>query len=193
MPVTPIAAHCRRCSRPFHLYEIVDGRDGCCPRCNRILSDDWTAVLREEASRADVALRDLVGALRRLRTVPSNAAVSPQSIMRNLFEEVGWQRDIEHDRDRFTVEVDALQALLDDWERRVPNAARTKPSLWRRLTAPLRATSPGGPPTGRDLPGPARSGVSVILPPARRAADISVIERPRDLASERREEPVEVS
>jgi hypothetical protein len=138
MPTRPITAHCRRCGDSFHLYEIAEAGHGTCPRCNRILSDDWTMVLREESARAEVAMRDLVGALRRLRTIPSNAAVSPQSVLRNLFEEVGWQRDIESDPLRYAAEVAAIDELLAGWRQRVASGARRDPSLRRRRIAPWR-------------------------------------------------------
>lgn len=94
MPVTPIEARCRRCGDDFHLFEVRDHRRGTCPRCGWILTPDWTAKLLEDAARADIAQRHLVGALRSLRNLPGNVAVRPHTVLRNLFEGVGWQRDL---------------------------------------------------------------------------------------------------
>jgi hypothetical protein len=68
--VTAIKARCRRCRQDFHLFEVLDQRDGTCPRCGWSLSHHWTATLLEEAARADIAQRHLVAALRRLRNLP---------------------------------------------------------------------------------------------------------------------------
>ncbi|MGE3447815.1 MAG: hypothetical protein AB7H92_09580 [Microbacteriaceae bacterium] len=80
MPVTPIEARCRRCGDDFHLFEVRDQRRGTCPRCGWILTPDWTAKLLEDAARADIAQRHLVGALRSLHNLPgTRARLAPPS------------------------------------------------------------------------------------------------------------------
>jgi hypothetical protein len=71
-----------------------------CPRCGWSLSHHWTATLLEEAARADIAQRHLVDALRRLRNLPGNVFLRPHIVLRNLFEEVGWHKDLTADTTR---------------------------------------------------------------------------------------------
>lgn len=136
MPVTPIEARCRRCGDDFHLFEVRDQRLGTCPRCGWILTPDWTAKLLEDAARADIAQRHLVGALRSLRNLPGNVAVRPHTVLRNLFEEVGWQRDLVEDPGLLREELRELRRLLASWERLEPAATGAAPGPdWLRRAA----------------------------------------------------------
>ena len=133
MPVTPIEARCRRCGDDFHLFEVRDERRGTCPRCGWMLTPDWTAKLLEDAGRADIAQRHLVGALRSLRNLPGNVAVRPHTVLRNLFEEVGWQRDLADEPELLREELRELRRLVAAWERlEPPGAERQAESGWFR-------------------------------------------------------------
>jgi hypothetical protein len=134
MPATPITAMCRRCTERFHLFELRDHMTGLCPRCGWILTPDWSAKLLEDAAVAEIAQRYLISALRNLRTLPGNVAVQPHSVMKNLFEEVGWQRDLIDDQDMLRDELKQLRALLAQWEGLVAETASAEPRRrwWRR-------------------------------------------------------------
>jgi hypothetical protein len=137
MPVTPIEARCRRCAGDFHLFEVRDQRRGTCPRCGWILSADWTDKLLEDAARADIAQRHLVDALRSLSGLPGNIAVKPHTVLRNLFEEAGWQHDLAADG-MLQAELHELRRLIVSWEALDPvTAARPRPSWLRRAAAVL--------------------------------------------------------
>jgi hypothetical protein len=144
MAVTPIEARCRRCGEDFHLFEVTEQRRGTCPRCGWMLTPDWTAKLLEDAARADIAQRHLVGALRSLRNLPGNVAVRPHTVLRNLFEEVGWQRDFAEDPALLREELAELRHLVRTWERLEPPAAdhAPRPSWLRRAAAVLLGTQP---------------------------------------------------
>lgn len=114
--VTAIQARCRRCRQDFHLFEVLDQRDGTCPRCGWRLSHHWTATLLEQAARADIAQRHLVDALGRLRNLPGNVLLRPHIVLRNLFEEVGWDKDLAEDSDTLQEELSELRPLLAAWE-----------------------------------------------------------------------------
>ena len=146
MAVTPIAARCRRCSEDFHLFELGDHRSGTCPRCGWMLTLDWTAVLLEEASRADLAQRHLVGALRRLRNLPGNLVLRPHTVLRNLFEEVGWEQDLAQDPELLREELRALDGLLDAWKLHDPivDAAQPRQSWPRRAWNWITGRPPAG-------------------------------------------------
>lgn len=116
MAVTPIQAHCRRCREPFHLFELVDDRTGRCPRCGWTLSPDWTSELVRQAHDADIIQRRLVAALRGIRNIPGNVMLRPHTVLRNLFEEVGWERDLAEDPAALRAELGALHRLLDQWD-----------------------------------------------------------------------------
>ena len=131
MSVTPIAARCTHCGRDFHLFELLDRRTGTCPRCNTALSPDWTQKLLDDARQADLAMRHLVNALRGLHSLPGNMAVRPSSVMRNLFEEAGWERDLDEHPDLARDELPKLQHLLADWERFDAGTAGTAPKRGR--------------------------------------------------------------
>ena len=127
MAVTPIKARCRHCGEDFHLYEVLDHRSGTCPQCGRLLTPDWTAKLLEDAAVADIAERHLVGSLRNLRNLPGNVQLRPHTVLRNLFEEVGWHKDLADDPELLRHELHELQRLLGAWELLDPHVAATQP------------------------------------------------------------------
>jgi len=125
--VTAIKGRCRRCRQDFHLFELLDHRDGTCPRCAWSLSHDWTPTLLEEAARADIAQRHLVDALRRLRNLPGNVLLRPHIVLRNLFEEVGWHKDLAEDTEFLQEELSELRQLIASWELLDPDLAAARP------------------------------------------------------------------
>jgi hypothetical protein len=130
MAVAPIQARCDRCAQDFHLFELLDRRTGRCPRCGRTLTEDWTSTLLEEAARADIAQRHLVAALRSLHQLPGVFSIQPYSVLRNLFEEAGWDHERMKDPDWVREELPRLRALLAGWEPPEPAPARP---WYRRL------------------------------------------------------------
>ena len=131
MPVTPIQAHCSRCGQYFHLFELLDDRSGRCPRCNWTLTQDWTHALLDDARRADIAQRHLVKALRGLGNLPGNITVRPVTVLRNFFEEVGWQRDLAADPELHRAELAELRRLVTAWELLDPAVADAQPRRGR--------------------------------------------------------------
>ena len=115
MATTPIQGRCRRCGREFHLFELVEARDGRCPRCEYLLTPEYTFLLLDEAGRADRLERELVASLRRLVGLPGNLEVIPHSVLRNIFEEVGWEEEVAGDRELVRHEVEELRRWLDRW------------------------------------------------------------------------------
>lgn len=130
MSVTPIQARCRRCGADFSLFEVRVQRTGLCPRCGWMLTPDWTAKLLEDAAVADIAQRQLVNALRSLRNLPGNAVVRPHTVLRNLFEEVGWQKDLAEDPELLHDELRELRRLVAAWELLDPFAAAQPSRTW---------------------------------------------------------------
>lgn len=161
MAVTPIEARCRRCSADFPLFELLEDRSGTCPRCGWTLTPDWTSQLLEDAARADIAQRHLVGALRNLRNLPGNVAVRPHVVLRNLVEEVGWQKDLADDRDMLREELRELRRLLIAWEMLDPVVAAAQPhrGRFRRMADWLKGQSP-------EAVVPMRGGLETGLDPA---------------------------
>ncbi|MEO5901104.1 MAG: hypothetical protein ABIR68_13410 [Ilumatobacteraceae bacterium] len=152
MAVTSIEARCRRCGDDFHLFEVREQRSGCCPRCGWVLTPDWTAKLLEEAGRADFAQRHLVAALRSLRNLPGNVDLRPHTILRNLFEEVGWEQDLAEDPEMLRDELRELRRLVSAWELLDPVVAAAQPRrswLWRAI-AVMTGVSPAQLPPTRD-------------------------------------------
>ena len=132
MPVLPIGARCRRCSDDFYLFELRD-RGGNCPRCGWMLTQDWSATLREDAARADFAQRHLIWALRSLRNLPGNVMVRPHTVLRSVFEEVGWEKDLSENPEMLREELEELRRFLVGWEMLDPVVAVTQPRRkWRR-------------------------------------------------------------
>ena len=64
-----------------------------------LLSPEWTSMLLEQSRTADRAMTVLVRALRRLNGLPGNLELLPHSVLRNLFEEVGWEEEFSNDSD----------------------------------------------------------------------------------------------
>ncbi|HEX4217932.1 MAG TPA: hypothetical protein VHZ02_06170 [Acidimicrobiales bacterium] len=116
MYASPIEARCRHCNNEFYLYELVDRQDGSCPRCATLLSPDWTPALLEEARRADGAQELLVRSLRRLTGIPGNFELLPHSVLRNLFEEVGWEEDLAREANVMSEELQRIHEELQTWE-----------------------------------------------------------------------------
>ena len=144
MAVTPIGARCRRCGRDFHLFELTDLRSGTCPRCGHMLTDDWTAILLRDAARADIAQRHLVHALRRLRNLPGNLAVRPHTVLRNLFEDTGWHKDLAEDPDMLREELRELRHRVATWQLLDPTVAAAQPRRnWlQRVIAAITGSRP---------------------------------------------------
>jgi hypothetical protein len=135
MALVPIEARCRRCRGDFHLFELLDDRSGTCPRCGWPLTVDWTDLLLDDAARADIAQRLLVGALRNLRSLPGNMALRPHVVLRNLFEEVGWQNELADDPEMLREALGELRRLLTAWELLDPVVAAAQPDRsWFRST-----------------------------------------------------------
>jgi hypothetical protein len=135
MTVSPIEARCRRCGDDFFLFELLDARDGNCPRCGWILTRDWTDKLLEDARRADAAQLHLVRALRSLRALPGNVVPRPSSLLRNLVEQVRWQHDLIEDPELLQEELGEMRRLLWSWELLDPVVAAATPrrSWFRRV------------------------------------------------------------
>src|SRR5690348_10369949 len=115
MAVRPIEARCRRCRQIFHLFELLDDRSGRCPRCGWALTPDWAQELIRQAATADIAQRQFLVALRGLRNIPGNVTLLPHTALRNLFTEVGWERDLEAEPDLLRSEISELRSLLGAW------------------------------------------------------------------------------
>lgn len=139
MALTPIGARCRHCGRNFHLFEVRDEGTGTCPRCGRILTADWTAMLLEDVARAEIAHRHLVLALRRLRRLPGKFALRPHTVLRNLFKEIGWQEDLAEDPVMLNEELRHLRHYVGAWQRldRTVTAARPRRSWLQRVIAAI--------------------------------------------------------
>lgn len=147
MALTPIGARCRSCGRDFHLFEVHDQRTGTCPRCGRLLTPDWTAMLLEDVARVEIAHRHLVHALRRLRQLPGNIAVRPHTLLRNLFKEIGWQKDLAENQEMLREELRHIRRHVTAWQQldRTITAAQPRRSWLQRVIAAMT----GGPPATR--------------------------------------------
>jgi hypothetical protein len=124
MHATPIEARCRRCSADFYLFELIAQRSGRCPRCGHGLTPDWSAALLDSTIRAIGAQRALVGALYRLNDLPGDMVLRPHTVLRSMFEEIGWERELADDPQLLGEELHELRQLLGEWERLAP--ARTE-------------------------------------------------------------------
>lgn len=130
MAMTSIEARCRRCSKDFGLLEVRAERTGRCPRCGYTLTLHWTDKLIDDANSADAALHQLVRALRDIAKLPGNVALRPHTVLRNLFEEIGWEDDLARDPEMLREELRELRSLLAGWERLDPVVA-TRPRRTR--------------------------------------------------------------
>jgi hypothetical protein len=115
--VSPIEARCRHCAREFCLSDLLGALDGACPHCARLLSPEWTSLLLEESRTADKAMMLLVRALRRLNGLPGNLELLPHSVLRNLFEEVGWEEELSNDPAGAQEELRFIRLEVESWER----------------------------------------------------------------------------
>jgi hypothetical protein len=136
MPVTPVEARCARCHADFALAELLDGRTGCCPGCGWRLTEDWAAVLLEEAARADLAQRHLVASLRNLRGLPGNLLLLPHPVLRNVSEAMGWEAPPTDDGGLLDDQRRRLTDLARGWVRR-PAGATPAPPRRRRIRRSL--------------------------------------------------------
>lgn len=145
MTVTPVEARCNRCRGDFLLSELLEARDGCCPRCRWRLTDDWAAVLLEEAARVDAAQRSLAGSLRRLRDLPGNMVLLPHPVLRNLTEALGWDRPALGEDVGLDDQRTRLTELAQAWSPRPLNQPRRR-SRWRDAWAAFVRRLVSGPP-----------------------------------------------
>jgi hypothetical protein len=127
MAVTSIEARCRRCRKGFELIELRDQHSATCPRCGWALTHDWGDKLRADAAAADAALGLLVRSLRSMRSLPGNVAIQPHSVLRNLGDEVGWERDLADDPELLRPALREARRLLDTWELLDPAVAAAQP------------------------------------------------------------------
>jgi hypothetical protein len=118
MTVTPVQARCTRCRGDFALAELLDRRDGRCPRCGWRLTEDWAAVLLDEAKRVDVAQKHLAASLRRLRELPGNLVVLPHPVVRNVVDALEWEEPADDDRGTLDDQRKLLTELAGRWARR---------------------------------------------------------------------------
>jgi hypothetical protein len=138
MTVTPVQARCRRCGDDFALAELLERRDGCCPRCGWRLTDDWASVLLDEARRVDIAQKHLASSLRRLRELPGNLVLLPHPVVRNMVDALGWEEPRADDG-----ALEDQRKLLTEWADRwtrgtVGRRPGTSWSRWRASRAPVR-------------------------------------------------------
>ncbi len=59
----------------------------------------------------------LVRALRRLNGLPGNLELLPHSVLRNFFEEVGWEEEFTNDPAQAQEELRFIRLELESWER----------------------------------------------------------------------------
>lgn len=144
MTVASIEAHCRQCGATFTLRDLLLEQSGRCPACGILLAPDWTPVLLEAASRAEMAQARLVEGLRRLVGLPGFVEILPGVIIRNLFEEVDWEPDLSADPDAVEHELQAMRQELNLWAKTtVDPDNRKRPRRLRRLVRRVRrATAP---------------------------------------------------
>lgn len=122
---SPIEARCHHCGSKFDLGELTSAGTGRCPMCNTLLSPEWTNVLLEHAVLALRAQASLVKALRRLNGLPGNMRLLPHSVLRNLFEEIGWEKELAVEPSALEDEIRFIRMELDNWERLKPTERNT--------------------------------------------------------------------
>ena len=143
MAITPIEARCRACRNELLLAEIGELGTGECPRCRRPLSPDWTPLLLEESRQVDRLQERFVGSLHRLANIPGNLELIPSSVLRNLFEEVGWDKVLAAEPDLLREQIDLVRYEVEGWNeltppdgrRRADRIGRALQVLARRLRA----------------------------------------------------------
>ena len=141
MPVAPIQARCKRCRRDFYLFELVDRRNTTCPRCGWALTDS-PHVLLEEARRVDAAQRALVNALQRVHAAHGVLSILPHTVLRNIFEEVDWQRPFQESETLVNEELAHLDKHREGWLEHRSDVAEDAndrrgwvPKRWRKRRA----------------------------------------------------------
>lgn len=112
----PVEARCRHCDGEFDLFELLSVRDGRCPRCDTLISPEWTSVLLEEAAEADRSERQFIKALRRLVGLPGNMIVLPHSVLALFWNEVGWEQPLAKQPKLLEEEVRLERLELERWE-----------------------------------------------------------------------------
>lgn len=137
MYASPIQAMCRNCGGEFALYEIVERHDARCPWCLQSLSPDWESVLFEQAEIADRTQQTFVKSLQRLAGLPGNLVILPYSVLRNLFEEIGWEITISKDPDVMREELRLLHEEIRHWDQLNPDRAGL-PKRLRHVASRLR-------------------------------------------------------
>jgi hypothetical protein len=100
-----------------------------------LLSPEWTVELLEKAAVADASLGALVKALRRLNGLPGNLRLLPHSVMRNLFEEIGWEETLAAEPTALEDEIRLVRLELRLWQRLTPadHDRRDRSGLARHL------------------------------------------------------------
>ena len=141
--MTSIEAQCRRCGRVFTLFQIRVERSGRCPGCGSMLTPDRTEELLQHGANADVALRHLVEALRAVRGLPGVVVLRPHTVMRNLFEEVGWEEDLAGDTESLYEELHELRSLVAAWEALDPARWQPTPHRVRPILIAINASTQG--------------------------------------------------
>jgi hypothetical protein len=161
--VTSIEVRCRHCGANFCLRDLLVEQSGRCPSCQVLLAPEWTPVLLEEAANAENAQGVLVQALRRLVGIPGQLEVLPGSLVRNLFEEIGWEAAPPSDPHTIERELRLLRWEIASWERAQTIDHREDAGVLRHIAARLRqlAKAPAS-----------RSGDSADLDQAADALDI---------------------
>ena len=112
----PIEARCRHCDGNFELLELLSVRNGRCPRCDTLISPEWTSVLLEEAAEADRSERQFIKALRRLVGLPGNMIVLPHSVLALFWNEVGWEQPLAQIPELLEEEVRLERLEFERWE-----------------------------------------------------------------------------
>jgi DNA-directed RNA polymerase subunit RPC12/RpoP len=116
MTTTPVEARCRRCGADFALAELLDRRDGACPRCGRQLTEDWVSVLLDEARRVDIAQKHLTFSLRRLRELPGHLMLLPHPVIRNVADALDWETSTDADDGALDDQRKLLTELAGRWQ-----------------------------------------------------------------------------
>ena len=127
MPVSPLQARCRHCLGDFFLFEIVDRRSTTCPRCGRTLTDTDEFFL-EAAEWADVAQRLLIEQLRHVQSAHGVLSVLPNTLLRNVFEQLDWERPFRADAALADQEIALLDKYRARWRAHRADRATTIPN-----------------------------------------------------------------
>ena len=208
-----IEGRCRHCGSVFSLRDLLLERTGRCPACEVLLSPDWTGVLLEEATTAEQSQDRLIGALRRLVGLPGQMEVLPGSLIRNLFDEIGWDEELKSDPEIVERELRLMRQELQAWERLQPGDGRRLAKRLHQLARGVRRLSASPParhprPADGGLDGAAdslddqaeqlasrRASPDSVLASLDRAADLVHHERrgPANLAHDERRGPANLA